>query len=194
MKMIRSLLIALALVTTSSHAAFLSLTPSVSFAETGDTVVLDLMIGGLGDGGPDSLGDFDLDILYDPAVVSISSYSLTNMLGDIDFFEAFDFSLGDDGLGTLGLSVVSFLTDSELNALQPDSFSLATISFSVDFLPENSFTWVEIGTIYGMGDVFGDPLEITSTANALITNSINEPAAFWLMLLPALLLLKRRRS
>ncbi|WP_375751166.1 hypothetical protein [Vibrio sp. HN007] len=179
----------------NANAVFLSLSPSSTFAETGDSVTLDLMIGGLGAGGPESVGDFDLDLHYDPGTISVDSFSLTSLLGDVFLGEALDLSLGDDGFGTLSLSLVSFLFDFELDALQPDSFSLAEIMFSVDALPLDSSTEVAIGPIFGLGNAFGDPLLIDGTSNAIIHNrsQISEPPMLWLMLPLVLILLRRVR-
>ena len=61
-------------------AVILSMSPSSTTAMPGDVVVLDLMISGLTAGAADSLGDFDLDIFYDSAALSVDSFSLTGLL------------------------------------------------------------------------------------------------------------------
>lgn len=194
-KKIRLLLLILPLFYFNSvSATIISLSPSNTFATNGDLVTLDLTISGLNNGGADSLGDFDLDIFYDSTVLSVNSFSLSSWLGDP--LDALDLSLGDDGFGTLSLSQISLLSVIELDALQPDSFSLAELTFSVDNLPLNTQTTVEVGTIYALGDAFGNSLAVDEVNDAIIQNQeqtivVTEPPILWL-LIPSFLILVRR--
>lgn len=177
-------------------AVILSMSPNTSSAVPGDIVVLDLMISGLNAGGADSLGDFDLDIFYDSGALSVDSFSLTGLLGDIGLGEALDFSLGDDTFGIIGLAITSLLPVLELDALQPSSFSLASISFMVNVLADGTSTEVGIGSIYALGDAFGDPFIQVSTSSAFIQNGVqvSEPGILVFMLaFPLMLMLGRKK-
>ena len=196
MKSLRNLLLAIPLLwaTSANAAVILSMEPGGTEAIPGDTVVLDLVISGLGAGGADSLGDFDLDLFYDPAALSVTSISLTGLLGDVGLGEAIDLSLGDDGFGTIALTLISTLLDFELDAIQPGSFSLATIEFSVDVLADGTSTEVGIASVFGLGDALGDPLSLMGTGSAFIRNGVvNEPAILGLIALPLLILMRRQR-
>lgn len=175
-----ALLLGLAL---PAHAAFIELTPATSTAATGDTVALDLMISGLGDFTGSSVGDFDIDIGFDTSALSLTSWSLTNLMGDFGAGEALDFSFGDLG-GMLNLAIVSLLSVTDLNALQPGAFSLATLTFDVLNLEAGNQTLVSIDTIYAIGDQNGNPLAIDSIGNALISNpstTVPEPSTIALL-------------
>ncbi|MEJ2693424.1 MAG: hypothetical protein P8166_10310 [Candidatus Thiodiazotropha sp.] len=102
---------------TLAGAVTLSLEPSASTAKVGDTVSLDLMISGLGDYIGDSLGDFDLEVMFDSSVFSFDGYSLADYLGDPGWFEAVDYSFGEYAPGRIGLTEVSLLSAAELDAL-----------------------------------------------------------------------------
>ena len=78
-----------------ASAITLSLLPAVQTVAPGDTVSLDLVIDGLGDFAPDSLGTFDIDIAFDSTALSFIGYSLGTFHGDELFGEAWDLSLGD---------------------------------------------------------------------------------------------------
>jgi hypothetical protein len=177
-------------------AVILSMSPSSTTAMPGDVVVLDLMISGLTSGTADSLGDFDLDIFYDSAALSVDSFSLTGLLGDIGLFEADDFGTGDDTFGTIALKLVSLLSVIELDALQPSSFSLATISFMVDALADGANTEVGISTVYALGDASGVSLALMGTSGAVISNGIpvSEPGSLAMMFALSVMLFVRRKK
>ena len=57
-------------------ALVLSLDQSSQIASPADTISVDLVISGLAMGGPDSLGGFEIEIIYDPGALSFVNYSL----------------------------------------------------------------------------------------------------------------------
>lgn len=187
--------IAFTIMTSNAYAVTLSLQPASQTASPTDTVFLDLVIDGLGNFAPDSLGAFDLDISYDPGALSFNGYTLGSLLGDPAFGEAIDYSLGDVGGGVINLAEVSLLeSDSAtcifcfppyLDDLQPGSFTLATLEFMVDVLPVGSNTTVSIDTVTALGDGFALPLTLEGTASATIRNpagsTIPEPATLALI-------------
>lgn len=202
--------LALLAISTQVGAVVLSLEPSSQNAVPTDAVSLDLTVSGLTAGGPDSLGDFDVDIAYDSTALSFTGYSLGVFLGDIGLGEAMDFSLGDLGGGIINLAEVSLLEPDAvtcifcagpyLDDLQSDSFVLATLDFIVDILPIGGSTTVAIDTVWAIGDGFGLPLPITGTSGAVIRNpapaSVPEPATVALLVLGlvGMTLMRQRRS
>ncbi len=197
----------LALTAIPASAVMLSLQPAVQTAVPNDNISLNLVISGLNTGGPDSLGDFDINIGFDASALSLQSYSLGTSLGDIGLFEAADFSSGDLGGGTINIAEVSFLeADASsctfcigpyLDDIQPDSFTLATLDFKVDVLAAGSSTTVFFDTIFALGDGFGNPLEIDSLTNAAINNpgvSVPEPTTLALLALGLMGVARRRHS
>lgn len=111
-------------------AVSLSFSPTSGSVEIGDTISLDIIVGDLGNAGPVSLGAFDLNILYDDSKLNFESVNYGSLLGDIDPF-AFETDIFTNlSAGSLGLSELSFLLDTELDTLQSASFTLATLEFS----------------------------------------------------------------
>jgi hypothetical protein len=150
----------------------------------------------LEDYAPDSVSTFYLDIHFDPTALSFDSYTLGPYLGDILSGEASDVSYG-----LLGNYVQIFedsnLSGVELDALQPGSFTLVSLDFTVDVLAIGDSTTVSIGTIWGLSDGNHDQqLEVDGTNHAVISNptaSVAEPGTLLLMNLGLLGLLAVRK-
>ena len=192
-----SCLVALLLYTANSAGAvMLGLTPSSQTAAVGQTVSIDLVVDGLGDFAPDSLGAFDIDVAYDPAALTFSGYALGGFLGDLGLFEAADFSFGDLRGGVINLAELSFLEADAgscfvclppfLDDVQPVSFVLATLDFMVTDLAFGDSTEVAIGSVNALSDAFGDALEIAAIDGAVIRGveptAMPSPAPLLLML------------
>ncbi|GAB5380300.1 MAG: hypothetical protein Alis3KO_09520 [Aliiglaciecola sp.] len=177
----------------ASAAVILSAVPGFTDAMPGDSVTIDIVVSGLDAGGPDSLGAFDLDILYDAAALSVTDITVGSLLGDFGLGEAIDFSFGDLG-GVIDLAVVSLLFDFELDALQPSDFTLASIDFSVDVLPDGTSTEVSFGPSV-LSDAFGFEIFPMGTTSAVIANGIiNEPGILALLMVPLFLVFRRQRN
>jgi len=115
--------------TGSSHALMLSLEPSAPSIGVGGTALVDLNISGLGNGAAPSLGAFYAEITFDDSIVSFDSVVYGSLLGDTDP-SAFETDImTTPGVGEVSLDEFSFLWDFELDALQPEDFTLATLSF-----------------------------------------------------------------
>ncbi len=198
-------LVALNLGSQAGAVPSLSLLPANQIASSGDNISLDLVIDGLGDFAPDSLGDFDVDIGYDTSALTFLSYSMGSLLGDLSLVEALDYSGGDLG-GTVNIAELSLLDADPtsgpsffgpyLDDIQPGSFTLATLDFHVDALAAGTSTIVSIDSVNALGDGYGNPLSYT-TNNALIVApgaAVPEPAMLPLMCLGLVGLLVIRRS
>lgn len=168
---IKTLLAALAIVAFAqapvSHAALLSLQPDTGIASNGDTVSFELFVSGLGNFGPDSLGGFDLSVSYDASVLSFADYSLGHFLGDLGGFTALDVSGGDSG-GAVNLAEISLLLPASLDALQPDTFLLASLSFDVVNLAPGTTTSLDIVGGAVLSDAAGAALPASTGRGATI--------------------------
>jgi hypothetical protein len=99
-----------------------------SITTAGQPVMVEVVISGLGDFTPPSVGAFDLDVSFDPALLSPTDVTFGPFLGDPAFLEALtDFQFFP---GVVDLAEVSLLLTVELDALQPESFTLATLTFN----------------------------------------------------------------
>ncbi len=163
------------LITTPALAITLSLEPANQNIPLGGTAVLDLNISGLTAGGPDSLGAFALDITYDDTTLAFESVSFGSYLGDTSLFEA-DTYFDDSTPGLIYLDEVSWLFDYELDALQPDSFTLATLTFTGISLGSSA---VEMENVV-LSDTHGFVLPDPALNNANVT-PVPEPATMILL-------------
>jgi len=141
----------------------------------GSPATVDLVISGLGNYTSPSLGVFDLDILYDPTILSFSSYTLGPYLG-----EAWDLSWGEVMPGDVNLAELSLLLPDELNSLQPSSFTLASLTFDTLSLGTSN---LEL-SIYALGDEWGDPFPLIATESGNVNvTSVPEPATLTYLLI-----------
>jgi hypothetical protein len=110
----------------AAKAVTISVDPVAQTIGVGGTAVVNLTIAGLGTLAAPSLGGWWLQLTYDPAIVGIT-------LGDVAFgphlgiSDTFGSSAGG---GVVELYELSFEDTATLNSLQPDSFTLATLSFT----------------------------------------------------------------
>lgn len=166
-------------------AVVLSLEPDAALVGVGDPLSVSLVVDGLTSGGPDSLGAFDVDLRYDPTALSFTGLTLGTGLGDVDLFEALDFSLGDLGGGRVNIAELSLLEADAvscflcfgpfLDDIQGSRFSLATLTFAVDSLAPGATTSLIIDSVNALGDGFGLPLPLDAALGATVTGA--EPAA-----------------
>lgn len=158
-------------------AVSLSLLPSSQTIQPGDTAYVDLDISGLTAGGPDSLGAFALDITFDDNILAFDSVVFGNLLGDPDplAFET-DIYVDDSTPGLVYLDEVSWLLDWELDALQPDSFTLATLSFTGINLGSSDLVLANVD----LSDAFGVTLVDPTLDNASV-DVVPEPSTMLLL-------------
>lgn len=110
-------------------AVQLSLSPSSQhIAAVGGTASVDIVIADL---GSEVVGGFDLNVLFDAAVLdgALTGVSFNHAALGVDVVDGLFFS-DTSAAGNLGLQFVSFLTADDLDALQGDSFTLATLTFT----------------------------------------------------------------
>jgi hypothetical protein len=178
-----ALLLACSVYTPLSHSALIELQPDTTFASNGGSFTLDLVVSGLGDFSPDSLGAFDISVGFDATALSFTSYVLGDFLGDIDLFEAIDGSAGDIG-GAVNVAEVSLLSAAALDALQPDSFTLATLSFSVVDLSVGEDTELLVLSGAELVDATGSLLSVTTSGPATVvgSGSVPIPGTMYLLL------------
>jgi hypothetical protein len=179
------IMFSLFLVTTTS-AVTIGFDPSSQSPDVGQTAVVDLVISGLGDYAPESVGGFDLDISYDSSVIEFLDYELDIFLGDIDLGEAVDFSLGEVTPGLINLFEVSLLEPDSatcffcippfLDDIQPGSFTLATLTFEA-LSVGNSPLGISINSL---ADGYGLPLTVDEVGSGSIS-PVPEPATILLL-------------
>jgi hypothetical protein len=161
----------------SAEAITLSLTPEQASFQAGSTGIVDVVASGLTDaatGG--AIGAYDLNITFDPAILSYASTTFGTGLnvtgaGDIQ-------SSGLNSAGNLETFEVSFDTPHDLATLQPNSFVLFSIVFN-GLMSGASSLGLEI---LGSSDESGNSLSADVQNSALIVTPVPLPAAGWLLL------------
>ncbi len=150
-------------------AATLSFAPNSQSIALGLSGSVDLVISGLGDSGPPSLGAFDLDVAFDPNLVAPSTVVFSAALGDYDLGDS------DQGFsvsyGFVNLFALSFLSPDDLDTLQSsDSLTLATITFYTYAEGVSPLAFENVV----LSDGVGDPLVLDSGPAGSIV--VPEPA------------------
>ncbi|MFC1615390.1 cohesin domain-containing protein [Patescibacteria group bacterium] len=140
-----------AVLSNQAWAGIVSFNPSSSSIGVGDPIDIDINISGL---EIDNLATFDFNINYDDTVLNFVDYALGSELGDISIGDADDWSLGNLGGGVINLTEESWLWDFDL---QPDSFTLATVSFTGNSIGISPLSFSNVI----LGDDWGDPLSAT---------------------------------
>ncbi len=113
----------------TAASLILSLEPSATSINVNESVSIDLNISGLGSFSAPSLGAFAIDLYYDPSLFGLSDVQFGSFLGD-PTFDAISFFDSTSFPGSVYVEEVSFLPDFELDFLQPDAFTLATLEFT----------------------------------------------------------------
>ena len=199
-RFVRSSMLATALLFLSGAASAATLSLVQTDPPGGGTVIgldspveLALVVSDLGAGGAPSLAAWDATLQFDTSFLAYESATIGNGVGgsELDIGGLGTAEVITPGAGSVQLVELSFAIDPLAFDVQPDSFQLATIVFSV-----NGFGSTEVG--FGTV-VLGDPLaaEILTDVNALTVTTAPVPIpAAWLF--PSALLalgwLRRRCS
>jgi len=139
----------------------------------GDTAEVALVISGLGDEIAPSVGVFDLDITFDPALLAFSNV----VYGDqLDLFGFGSDQFTTPSVGSVNLYELSLDLPWDLDDLQADSFTLATLTF--DTLSIGT-SFLDIFSVNALGDSWGNPL--TADVQRGSISPVPEPATILLL-------------
>jgi len=171
-------IICLLLITNVANASI-----SLGFGEsiqTERTVSIDVTISGLGIDQAPSLATYDLEIIFDSSHLSFSGAIfgdsiLGNQLDLFNFGENPTDAYVDGTTGNLNIYEVSFDDALDLNDLQADSFTLATLTFDVLKSDNTKLSFL----VNDLGDAEGNLL--SAILNTGTVSTVPVPAAFWLM-------------
>jgi hypothetical protein len=159
----------------AAQAATLSLSPaSIGPVTPGTTLVFDLILSGVGDDANNTVGAYDFDLSYDPAVVSFAGFTYHPFLGVLEDDEVIVAS-GAAG-GTIDIAAVSLLDEASLVALQPASFAVGTITLVA--VGPGAFALAFTQSI--VSDVNALDIALTQVDGASV-QVVPEPGTAWLL-------------
>jgi len=158
----------------------------------GDTLDIDIVASGLFDAG-EIVSTYDLFVGYDATIVAVSAISFGPYLDDL-LFPSIQFE-DTSTPGILEFGEISFLFDNELAVIQPERFTLATLSFDTLSSGVSGLSF-EPHPNFGVIDVKGRNAQILNlTAGVGFIRvleppvSVPEPDSLALMLIGFLLLI-----
>ncbi len=198
MKRLFVLVIVLAALVTAAPARAITIgfSPSSQTVDVGDLVFVDVVVSGL-DAFEEIVAAYDLDVTYNPAIVSATGVVFGNALGDEALFEVFnDFDILTPG--RIDFAAVSLLDDQDVNALQGDSVVLATLSFIALNPGTTPLIFDPVTTpsilIVSFGAIPPDPVDALS-GEIIVRGPVQtpEPSTLWLGLVGLLAARKLRR-
>lgn len=187
---------ALLLGAANANATTISLNPSAPTVNLGDAFTVQVFTFGLGVTAAPSIGVFDLNLSFDPTLLSYRSAVFGDpVLGDqLNLFAGFSDTLAvTNGSGIVNLFELSYDFPSDLDAFQADAFTMATVTF--DTLATGTSNLVL--SLNTLGDANGDPLPATLENGRVTVNAPNEapePVTFGLVALGLIGLVLRRGS
>lgn len=177
------------------HGAMVSLNPLTITAAAGGQFTVDVVVDGLS--GGQLLGGFDLDVVFDPAVMAAHSVVFGSALGadGIDQFSSSVLSAG-----RIDFAAVSLLDGLALSALQFVPFTIAQLVFDA-LAPGASAISFDLITAPGLlfSDEFGIALPVDAGAQADVRVTaggvvyVPEPGTLALVVLPLMALARRQR-
>jgi hypothetical protein len=138
----------------------LSFLPPSQNVPLNGTLQVGLGISLLNIGGPPSLGTYDVDVAFDPAILGFSSVSFGDpVLGDqLDIFGLGNIQSSTPGTGTVNAFELSLDSSADLDTFQAGDFTLFVLTFSA----------LNVGTsplnlnVNALGDAVGAPVSFTS--------------------------------
>lgn len=163
-----------AVASSASAAITLSFDPATPSFKSGATVDVALVISGLTAGAAPGVGAFDLNVAYDSALLTATGVTFGTKLGD----PATD-TLTDSVLSTPGnvnVAQVSLLPTADLIALQPASFTLATISFTA--LADGKGAFSLVGDLR-VDDPLGNKLPVVPEPGSIALSAAGLIALGW---------------
>jgi len=165
---------------TSSHAVSISLDPINTDVMVGDWFTVNLVIAGLGHMSAPSLSVFDIDMAYDPTILSTPDVQFGDpVLGDQLDLSGFGSitAVTIGAAGSVNLFELSFDFPHDLDALQTGEFVLATLTFEALTEGTSGLT----PTVVNLGDSYGDRLTIDEVLGGRVTVAqVPEPSTLLL--------------
>ena len=187
---------ALLLAAAQADAITIGLNPSAQNVDQGNSVDVEVAISDLGVDMAPSISIFDLDLTFEPSLLSYSGAMFGDpVLGDqLDLFGFGSLTdVIDNGSGVVNLYELSFDLAADLDDFQADAFTMVTVTFDALAVGTSALTL----TLKELGDSLGDPLTATLEDGSITVRasaSAPEPVTVGLLAIGLIGLQLRRRS
>lgn len=163
----------------AANAVTISLLPEQGTIQAGSTALIDVVASGLSDsenGG--AIGGYDLNVTFDPALLSWSSTTFHSGLDVTGFGDVQASGLLSPGV--VDTQETSFDSVADLTALQPNSFVLFTLGLTGT---APGLSALDLG-ISSLTDEHGNPLaaDVQGSSLTVTPAPVPLPAAAWLLL------------
>jgi hypothetical protein len=162
-----------------ASATTINFAPVTQDASLGTSFTVAITISGLNDFTAPSLGVFDVDVNFDPSILSFGSVSYGDpILGDqLDLFGLGSLTATTLGTGFVNLFELSLDSIDDLNGSQAGDFTLATLGFDALAVGVSPLRF----TVNALGDAEGNTLSADAgTGVANVVQPVPEPALFLL--------------
>ncbi|PPD35032.1 MAG: hypothetical protein CTY19_02715 [Methylomonas sp.] len=187
LKLIKMLSCAVFLLFSGTSQASIFVNPGFSFTmvsisditQAGNSIFVQIGVTGLNQSSAPSLGTYDLNLNFDPSHLSFSGAVFGDALlgNQLDLFNVGGNLSGADltDPGTVNFYEVSLDSVTDLNDLQAESFTLATLSFDVLNFGTSDLTL----SVNAFGDAEGNDLPVTTLSTSVTTVPL--PSAIFMM-------------
>jgi hypothetical protein len=166
----------------AAHATMIGISPLTESNVDGSSVQVDLDITGVNSGTTPALAAWDINVNFDPSILSFSSASFgtgVNVSGLGDIQSSSSLANGTTELYELSLDSTDLLT-----SLQPQNFTLATLNFSA-LAAGTSYLDV---TINSLSDGNGNAIPATVAPGSITIAPVPLPQS-WLLMVGGFLIL-----
>ena len=155
-----------ALLASSAQAFELSISPPNQGGSVGSPVNAAVQVSGLGNGTAPSLGAYDINVNFDPNVLSYQSFNFgTQLGGPANSVQSTSQPTG----GTINLAEVSLLPAGSLNQSQPGTFALGNLQFTATAPGQSPLSFGNVT----FADADGNNLVVFKTNNGfVVTNEL----------------------
>jgi hypothetical protein len=175
-----------------AHAAILTTSLSSTSVTTGQQFTLDVIVSGLDAG--QAVAGFDLDLVFDPALLTADHATFGNYLGTVDVDQFTNALLSP---GRADFAAVSMSDGATLLSRQPGMFSLARFVFNATG-PGSAA--IDFDTLAAPGlllsDQFGNAIAVSASYGASVdvapATAVPEPSSVALLMAGALMAFVRR--
>ena len=151
-RVLTTILLSLFFATSAAANITLTIKPAVQTVPLGNTVDVAVNVSGLSEMTAPSMGAYDLDVLFDPSILSFHSIAFVSQLDLSIQGSVRDYD--DSTMGVLNAYEVSLESTLNLNSSQSGNFDLFTLTF--DTLAQG-FSNLDI-SVTALGDAGGMPL------------------------------------